>query len=75
MHAGEALQESSPSSRDWVNVPSNGWPSEIERDILPLDLMSAIVRTYFAAGTISRSSTSNTNVAPGLMLGGAPLSP
>jgi len=48
--------------------------NEVERDTLPLDLMRIVVRDYLAA-TISRSSTSNTNVAPGLMIGGRPPSP
>jgi hypothetical protein len=64
-----------PSLRERPNFLLNGWLSEVERDILPLNLMRTTVRTYFAAATISRSSTSNTNVAPGLIVGGAPLSP
>ena len=36
-------------------------------------VLRTMVRDYLV--TISRSSTSNTNVAPGLIVGGAPLSP
>jgi hypothetical protein len=55
--------------------PSVEWvTNEVERENFPLDLVNVIVRNYLAA-TISRSSTSNTNVAPGLIVGGAPLSP
>jgi hypothetical protein len=39
---------------------------EVEPEDIPLDLVQVIVPTYLAA-TISRSSTSNTIVAPGLI--------
>ena len=45
---------------------------KVERDRLPLNLVKTTVRDYLA--TISRSSISNTNVAPGLIRGGRPLS-
>ena len=48
--------------------------SEVERETPPLDLVRTTVEDYLAA-TISRSSTSKMSVAPGLIVGGAPLSP
>jgi hypothetical protein len=48
--------------------------NEVERETVPLDLVRTTEQNYLAA-TISRSSTSKTNVAPGLIVGGAPLSP
>ena len=46
---------------------------EVEQDSTPLDLVRTRMRNYLAA-TISRSSISNINVAPGLIRGGRPLS-
>jgi hypothetical protein len=68
------LTGEAPSSRYRANVPLKWVTNEVERDTLPLDLMRIVVRDYLAA-TISRSSISNTNVAPGLMIGGRPPSP
>ena len=68
------LTGEAPASRYRANLLLNEVTNEVEREILPLDLVNVIVRNYLAA-TISRSSTSNTSVAPGLMRGGAPLSP
>ena len=48
--------------------------SKVERETLPLDPVRTVVRNYLAA-RISRSSTSKMSVAPGLIVGGAPLSP
>ena len=68
----------SPHRVTRVPVLSIRWLREVERDMLPLDRMGMAEGIYFAGATgatISRSSTSNTNVAPGLIVGGAPLSP
>jgi hypothetical protein len=74
LSASAHLTGEAHSSRYRAIFPLNEWPSEVERDILPLDPVKVAVNNYLAA-TISRSSTSNTNVAPGLIEGGAPLSP
>lgn len=52
---------------------AHGAGHEIELDISPLDLAGTYRAGYLVA-TISRSSMSNTNVAPGLIRGGRPLS-
>lgn len=57
---------------DWEDVLGEKY--EVEREVIPLDLMRTTLRYYLAA-TISRSSTSKINVEPGLIVGGAPLSP
>ncbi len=46
---------------------------KVEQETALLDLVQPTERDYFAA-SISRSSISNTNVAPGLIRGGKPLS-
>ena len=53
------------------NTHSAGHESELEN--VQLALVGACCADYLAA-TISRSSMSNTNVAPGLIRGGRPLS-
>ena len=58
--------------------PVDQMAAQVERDMLPLDRMGMAEGIYFAGATgamISSSSTSNTSVAPGLIVGGAPLSP
>ena len=68
-------------SRDSKNLLLSGWPGEVERDILALDFAEYYSAALLGLGydlglaTMSRSSTSNTKVAPGLIVGGAPLSP
>jgi hypothetical protein len=57
----------------WESLDACGEGHEVEQDSTPLDLVRTRVRNYLAA-TISRSSISNTNVAPGLIRGGRPLS-
>ncbi len=56
-----------------VNGDARGKRYEVEQGSTPLDLVRTNARNYLAA-TISRSSISNTNVAPGLIRGGRPLS-
>jgi hypothetical protein len=52
---------------------AHGAGHETELGNSQLDLMGTYPAGYFVA-TISRSSISNTNVAPGLIRGGRPLS-
>ena len=59
-----------------MNVPLNGWYQGKSSGIFSRSTMlRTAVGGYLALATISSSSTSNTKVAPGLMVGGAPLSP
>jgi hypothetical protein len=55
-----------------VNGDARSKRHEVEQDGTPLDLIRTTAQDYLA--TISRSSISNTNVAPGLIKGGRPLS-
>ena len=57
---------------DWEDARGEG--DKVERENVPLDLVKTTLWNYLAA-TISRSSTSKINVEPGLIVGGAPLSP
>ena len=66
------MEDDLPTPWRMKNQDARSEGTTVERETVPLDLVRTTVQDYLA--TISRSSISNTNVAPGLIRGGRPLS-